>query len=288
MENAAIINSPIHDANLFGTLRSPEIEPDKIETFSFEGGINRGTDIVELSGESIQLSRAASNEPAREAAAGIAESDNNTEENPENETLLLNNETAIVGLSPEDESEILTANVNEGTGDGTGSETLLAAEPGGVGETAAQIITAGTEELDTTLNIPVFEDTAVGETGETEFFNDQIASLNQFQNSTITSSPRTAAGSVREETPPAQVGAVETETNTPPENENNLESQAHRVTEINNIRDRANGTQEAPAQPFDVSGPQQATPNQEQILLQNVGTQLAQTVPPASIISVLG
>lgn len=66
-----------------------------------------------------------------------------------------------------------------------------------------------------------------------------------------------------------------------------LEEQANRLTQINNALNTTNGLTVTVTNP-EINTPDEVARNEQQILLQQVGSQLAQVIPPASIFSVVG
>jgi len=66
-----------------------------------------------------------------------------------------------------------------------------------------------------------------------------------------------------------------------------LEEQANRLARINNALNTAYGLTVGTINP-EAETPGEVARNEQQILLQQVGSQLAQVIPPASIISVVG
>jgi hypothetical protein len=104
-------------------------------------------------------------------------------------------------------------------------------------------------------------------------------------NTTINATAQTTEGAVVNTAEP--VPAPETE-NVTAETPAPLEEQANQLTRINNIvNNNTNGLVVGPAN-AETNPTEEAARNQQQILLQNVGSQLAQVIPPASVISVIG
>ncbi len=70
-------------------------------------------------------------------------------------------------------------------------------------------------------------------------------------------------------------------------NPQDLQSQADRLRELGGSLTTATG-QPAESPVTDVDRAQETNQFREQVLLQSVSSQLAQTVPPASVVSILG
>jgi hypothetical protein len=104
-------------------------------------------------------------------------------------------------------------------------------------------------------------------------------------NTPINVTAQTTEGAVEntaEPVPAPETENLEAETPAP------LEEQANQVAQINNILN--NNTNQLVVGPVNTeTNPTEETSlNQQQILLQNIGSQLAQVIPPASVISVVG
>jgi hypothetical protein len=102
---------------------------------------------------------------------------------------------------------------------------------------------------------------------------------------TGTTSPRTTIGTVENETEP-EAGVENLAEENPTETPIPVEIQANQVSQINGILANANGFP-ANSPVTDVDRALEPTQYWQQLLLQNVGTQLAQVAPPSNVISLL-
>lgn len=104
-------------------------------------------------------------------------------------------------------------------------------------------------------------------------------------NTSINVTPQPTEGAGVNTTEPVPIPETENVTEETPDP---LEEQANQLTRINNIfNNNTNGLVVGPAN-AETNPTEEAARNQQQILLQNVGSQLAQVIPPASVISVIG
>jgi len=271
MEDFALLNANVADPTLIGTLRGPGVENqpvtdtpanDAAETFG-----SNGTDIVEFSSESLQLSRLSNNEEAQQAAAGIPEADNSTDENPNPASNALT-ETPFEGsqnTEPFNLGELNDAATN--TAPGVSPAEAAAAQSTGPGGTIA----TGPPGIDTGI------DTNARGEFESSTFSSDTASR--------TSSLESTPFSVDNEGP--EVGGVNNLELEPQNNSADIQVQADRLRALDSSLSNTNG-QPSESPVTDVDRAQETSQFQEQLLLQNVGSQLAQTVPPASVVSILG
>jgi hypothetical protein len=266
--------------NAVGNAGEEEQTPNAVEPLEPIENEPLGADVVELSDESLQLARLETNEGIvdvveQEATAAAANALNTGTQLPTDETGAiqenLNNPAAPEGTNV---APNFVTDVNAPTNLTT--EQPLTTNP-------VEAVSQGPRGVTETVEAPAQTNTPA--TGTTE---DRTA---EPQATTTETAANPAAGSVA-----GNISGNENtaETETEPgagEEELNLETPAPPeetgVPGTNAVLNRANGT--TPAAPADVTEVSPQTPrSEEQVLLQNVGTQLAQTVPPANIISVLG
>jgi len=283
MDNFGLLGANLADPNLIGTLRGPAVEnqpaPNKQENSTIETFGNNGTDVVEFSSESMQLSRLADNPQAQQAAAGIPETDNSTDENPNPNTNLT---TTPFEVSNNSEPFNL-GDLN------TGVSTLdnrLGISPAVAATTQATGPGGSVNIGPPGIEVGVVQDTQ----GELE----SVAFATPTELST-TSVDNTAASAFVNPVNTPQTGALNA--NQQPEPEGNeatriptIQEQANQLQDLNNSLNRANNPNSQPSDSpvTDVQRAQQPSQFQDKLLLQNVSSQLAQTVPPASIVSILG
>lgn len=265
MDNGAILNTNGNEFNTFENLRTsnenirqqainPRIRPENEAP-----GTQNQNDLVELSRESINL--AGIEENADLAAARL------TEPRYVEETL----------LEPAN-TDLLT---------GVGSQTEINGLVGANPENATNVaeietrVLANENEVEITANTTNTINTAT----EAEILTELEAAA----------APPTAPGNIAAEAAAAAgPAAIIAETEPPPETEPipaetavPLEEQANRLAQINNALSTANGLTAGAINP-EAETPGEVARNEQQILLQQVGSQLAQVIPPASVFSVVG
>jgi len=282
MDNFGLLGANLADPTLIGTLRGPGVEnqpvADKEENSTIETFGNNGTDVVEFSSESLQLSRLADNPQAQQAAAGIPETDNSTDENPNPNTNLTTTPFEVSNNSEPFNLGDLNTGVSTldnqlGISPAVAS-TTQATGPGG----SVNIGPPGIE-------VGVVQDSQ----GELE----SVAFATPTELGT-TSVDNTAAASFVNPGNTTETGAVANQQPEPEANEAGriptIQEQANQLQDLNNSLNRANSPNSQPSDSpvTDVERAQQPAQFQDNLLLQNVGSQLAQTVPPASIVSILG
>lgn len=266
MDNGAILNTNGNEFNAFDNLRVPEENPGqeavnpRIRPAEDNTGTQIENDLLELSEESIDLARL---EEPRFIEETILE--------PANTDLL--NE---VGRGAET-TGLLGANL-ENTGNVEEVETTVLAT-----ENEAVITAATTNTTDITTETEVItepeETAAVTEALETE----AAAAAPTAPENIAAEEAAAAAGptAIITETEPPETEPIPEETAVP------IEEQANRLAQTNNALNTANGLTAGAANP-EAETPGEAARNEQQILLQNVGSQLAQVIPPASVFSVVG
>ncbi|MCP5053798.1 MAG: hypothetical protein GY940_41915 [bacterium] len=284
MEEATALAATVNDANLFGGLRAPGLQQDRTDLLTppeeeNDNSENPRSDVLELSSESLQLSLVEASEAEQRGVGGIGESDDNTESNPDS---LLQNLTTPIGELLQEEQPAAGALLQEAQEAENATPPILATEPVTTGQTGG-IITETPATGDLGVEVPnevltTTENTA--EEGINPFAGGEVENLviRPGETTSLEPEPETAEN----------VGATGGQgPEIPSGDENTIETQAARLTDVNTAANTASGIPaDTPATGADRA--QQLGQSQEQLLLQNVGTQLAQTVPPASIISVLG
>jgi hypothetical protein len=274
------------DTNAVNSFRAPnavgnvaEGEPEANDLGPLEPLDNEPqiADVVELSDESLQLARLENNE----GIGGTVEQEI---------TAAAANNLDTGNQLPTDETGAIQENLNNPAAP---EATNLAQNP------VTDVNAPATLTTEEPLTVRPIEAVSQGPGGGTE------AVETPTQNAANTSGAPEAATTGTAATPAAggaeggtagtvsgneNTEEIETETGAG-EEELNLEAPAPpEGTEnpgTNAVLNSANGT--TPAAPADVTEIEPQTPrSEEQVLLQNVGTQLAQVVPPANIISVLG
>jgi hypothetical protein len=267
MDNGAILNTNGNELNTFENLRTSnenirqQAANPRTRPANETPGTQNQNDLVELSRESIDLAGLVEN--ADLAAARLAE--------PRyvEETL----------LEP--------ANTDLLTGGGSGTEIngLAGANPENptnVAEIETRVL-AVENETAITANATNTINTATEAEVTTELEAAAATPATPTTPENIAAETATAAG------PPATI----TETEPPPETQPvqgetavALEEQASRLTQINNALNTTNGLTVTASNP-ETNTPDEVARNERQILLQQVGSQLAQVIPPASVFSVV-
>lgn len=310
MANTPFVSANLSDAVSLQNLRTIGLVADANETSPAAAALNEvpeennnANDLVELSQESRDLAR--TNEPenttayttanraeqvaAEERAAAAAGNEENLLSNTEieneeaglnvPETLLtatgtVTEEIEVGATQPLTAAETETAQPTE--------EILTTAEEREAEVTAvfapAVTTTPETEELGAQ---PVETEAAVTTEAETE-----VETAAALEAEAATAAAQTAEGTI----PPEPVVTLETapaeeavaEAPAP------IEEQAEDLTRLNEVLNNVNGLAGTAPVTGTEQGAAENVQNEQQVLLQNVGTQLAQAVPPPSIISVLG
>jgi hypothetical protein len=267
MDNGAILNTNGNEFNGFDNLRvseenlrqetvNPRIRPAEDNT-----GTQIETDLLELSEESIDLARLEDPRFTEEAILEPANTDLLQEIGTGAET------TGLVGANLEN-----TGNVEE-------VETTVLAN-----ENEAVITATATNTTDITTETELItepEETAA----VTEALEAEAAAAAPTAPENIAAEETAAAAGpaaiIAETEPTPETEPIPEETAVP------IEEQANRLARVNNALNTANGlTVGATNQEAETPG--EAARNEQQILLQNVGSQLAQVIPPASVFSVVG
>jgi hypothetical protein len=285
MDNSAIMSGTFNEPGITGLVRPPEPRPQTKDVVARQSEKNGGVDIVELSGESIQLTRAAAQNQTEQAApAGIAQNDNNPQSNPESNNFNISTLRGI--LTTIEESGTTTtgtaatdAILNPGATTQTDLNTLRQAE-----------LVGGTPQTD--LNIPKQAEPVSSanppaqETNATTLDTTKPAPTGSTASTIETPTERAQA--------PANAEANKLENEKSEGNRNTLEGEANELTKFNTVFNISNGLQTNNTQSSntmntsDVVQAQQPSQYSQQMLLQNLSSQIAQTVPPASVISVVG
>jgi hypothetical protein len=281
MEEVTALASTVNDTGFIGGLRSPFLQPDRTDNPAFpdnrQGNNSNGTDVAEFSPESLQLSIQERFGFEQQAVGGIAESDNGTETN--DGEILQNLNTPIGELLEEEQPSPLTepASPAEPLDIEAQGAALLEPEQDFIGAT---IQTEESNDLTPPPGVEVPEELTVTSQGEEE------AQINPFFGSNETGvTPSLTLDTDTGQT--EEVGAVQANEAESFGEENSFEAQAERAIAVNEeVNTNIGLPADTPATDGDRA--QQVGQFQERLLLQNVGTQLAQAVPPASIISVLG
>lgn len=275
MDNAVILGTNGNDFNAIETLRRDAINANENAngTGNDNGNVNnttlqnRETDSVELSEESVILSGLnAGNQMVEEAdllTRAVEDTSLETEAAnripPTGET---NPENFIVNTNPGYAETLVTGNE-------AGSETEINNPTVATGITAAEETVTGPVEMVQTaaaeeeVNLTIERPENIPVVTRTEEFT-----------AGLTVEPR--------ETEPLQ-GAE----NMPEEPAVPLEVQANRLSQLNAALSNFNTFTEGAAV-SNTEGVPEAQRNEQQTLLQNVGSQLAQIIPPSSILSVVG
>ncbi|MCP5103175.1 MAG: hypothetical protein GY950_07350 [bacterium] len=255
MDNSAILTANGNGFNNIEALRNSNenARQEPVNTGDRDGSTGATgaeTDVLELSRESVDF--------ALEAGNTILPAEIEVEPEPRNvETTLLetaeSNQTTIIG--PATATNLEDNLTNETTANVAVTAPAAAAE----NEPEVAVEALETEAAEAALNAPV---NTAAQTVE------NVANVER---------------PVTTETVPA--GEPETVPEEPPVR--TLEEQANELSQINNILNTTNGLTVGPAE-IEPNSAEDTSRNQQQILLQNVGSQLAQVIPPASVISVLG
>lgn len=181
-------------------------------------------------------------------------------------------------------TEEVTAGAAE-TETNAGENQLANAAPTGVGAVEVQ-------EPTTTGIAP--EEPETGDLGiPPEDFNEDLAQ--ERLTAANAANPVGAQGTVESgigatiepETEPTSTGALETEPEPVEENPNGLLSQANELFQFNTIFAQSNGLPNEAPTAENTQAPEN-TQNQQQVILNELSSQLAQAVPPATIFSVVG
>jgi hypothetical protein len=268
MDNAVILGTNGDDLNAIETLRRDAINANENENGNENNtALQTGeTDSVELSEESVILSGLNTDnltlgqlsDPLTRAVEDTSLETETANRIPE--AAEANPENTIINVNPELTETLAAANEPE-----TGTEINVPA--GTTGITAAEEIVTGAVE---TLEAAEEEANITTERPENVPFTSRTE--------------ETAAGLVEEtrETEP-----LEEAENLPEETAVPLEVQANRLSQLNAALNNANTFTEGAAV-TNTEGAPEAQQNEQQTLLQNVGSQLAQVIPPSSILSVVG
>lgn len=262
METSTVLAGTLNEPGIIGLMRPPEPRPETKEAVARESERNGGVDIVELSGESLQLTRTAGlNQTEQSAPAGIAQNDNNSQANPESNTFDISTLRGI--LSNIEASGTTTSGTNA-------VENLLS-------PTTTTNPTPGTTSTTNTTRLPETPDMTLNPT--------QSTTTNLVNAATV--EPTT---DVNKPNPVTEI--VNEEKNISMPNPNTIEGQAKELNQFNTLFNISNGlpnnSPDNSINSSDVVQAQQPAQYSQQMLLQNLSSQLAQTVPPASIISVVG
>lgn len=262
IENTAFVASTFNDIQSFGNLRSGALLRQSSED------ARNLVDQLELSPESLQLAQQNDNlVPTEETVPGIAENDSETGFNLESDV--------TTNTPASDLLAAVNAEANE-------SPESTGAVPAGTAATPpADLEAAPTVPEPAPIPTPGIETTLAGFAASE---SEQATAAARAAEAEAPPSPAvesTTLGSVEAGQPAAPPAPAENETAVA------LEEQTNDVQRINSFLNSINGTpRETPASPAEPAV--QAEQYQQQVLLQNVGTQLAQTVPPANVVSVLG
>jgi len=280
MDNTSIIAANFNDPVLTGNLRTIGLVANAAQN-TVTAEETASNDTVELSEQSRQASQANTEttpiaaELSEETTAGIAQNESETEtgtqlENeffaangvPENERTTTNE--TITAVPSETPSPAVPGIETEGNL-GTAAENLIG---GGGGEGPLPAVITTEEETTIAAEAPLTEETEaetppVAQTTEGSVVNEPERTLE---------APVPAAEEVPEELLPEP---------------SQLEEQIFEIERINELLNSAAG-QSGAGPAVEVQRAAEPEQYQEQVLLQTLGTQIAQAVPPPSIISVLG
>lgn len=271
MDNGAILNTNSNELNTFDNLRASdenlrqEAANPRVRPAESTPGTQSQNDLVELSRESINLARLEENADLTSNRLAEPRFVEETLLEPANTDLLteLGTGTETTGL--------VGANLENTTNVDGIEATALANE--NVAEITANTTNTNNESTEAEVMTEREETAAVGEALETE---------------------AAAAAPTAPDNIVVEAGAGPTtiigETEPRPEPEETaipLEEQANRLTQNTNILTATNGLTGGATTP-ESETPDEAARNEQQILLQNVGSQLAQVLPPASVFSVVG
>jgi hypothetical protein len=282
MDNAAILAANGLDYNGIDAFRTnnENLKQDAVsprtrsaQSENNQVGKNSGvndTDLVELSRESMDLAAYAEN--ANLTAAQVE----TPEARPVEETLMEPanaNLVTSVGTGPETTSPTALSDV---TVENEGQNTIINTNTTNTGITletapaATQEITTTTEQVTTvSTTTPSPENIAV-----------ETVPVSAEPTAPQTISELAASTAIPEQ--PTGTGVVQEQSIVP-----TLEEQANELTQINNslaVVSNLTATSSGP----EPATPAESTRNEQQILLQQLSTQLAQVIPPASVFSVVG
>ena len=277
MDNGLILNGNGNAVTAFSIPPHIQIpgnsnENSTIEPTENEALENGATDAVELSAESLMLAHIDINSVDPTTVEKVLE---------------------IVGPEPRELTD--TFRLSNDAVTSTEDENRLGNSPtSAIREVVIDNATTGTENVIVTVANPnTFQPAEVQTVSEQDTDSTGVSALQTGQEGgeqpPVTPEPPSTSRTIE--------GAVVREPGIPAEEENiepnaqMLENQANELTRINQIilastgTDAANGN--APTAESSEILPDK-TQNEQQTLLQNVGSQLAQIIPPASVISVLG
>lgn len=268
MDNAVILGANGNDLNAIETLRRNAIYANENENGN-ENNIglqSDDTDSVELSEESVVLSGLnADNLTLGQLTDPLTRAVEDTSLETETANRIptaaeTDPENTVINTNPELTETLATANEPE-----LGVEVNAAAGTTGI-TTVEEIVTGAVETVEAAeeeANITTERPENIPFTSRTD---------------------ETATGFVEEtrETEP-----LEEAENMPEETAVPLEVQANRLSQLDAALNNANTFTEGAAV-TNTEGAPEAQRNEQQALLQNVGSQLAQVIPPSSILSVIG
>lgn len=270
MENSAIMSGTLNEPGIIGLLKPPEPRPETKDVVARQSEKNGGMDIVELSGESIQLTRGlAPNQTEQSAPAGIAQNDNNAQSNPESNTF---NVSTLRGILSNIEASGTTTSGTAATNATLAADmTPVTPDPNALLQTQAAPVGGGATAPTPGTNATTLDTTNTPPTGSTASTTQPVTERTQ--------SPMSP-----------ETNRMENERSEP--NLNTMEGEAKELTKFNTLFNISNGL--PPTTPGntmntnDVVQAQQPSQYSQQMLLQNLSSQLAPAVPPASVISVVG
>jgi hypothetical protein len=282
MDNAAILAANGKEYNGLDTFRANNennIRQEAVNTRirpaqsdDGRGGNNTGvneTDLVELSRESIDL-------------AAYAENANQTaqvetpEARPVEETLMEPanaNVAAAVGTGPE---TTLSTALSTAAAEEEAQNTIINANTTTTG-VSAETVPATTLEISTTAEQV---ETVTTATPAPENIAAEAVPVSE-----VTTAPQAISELAGSTALPEQPSGAETVPEQPVVP--TIEEQANELTRINNSLAVVNNLAAAPSGP-EPATPAESTRNEQQILLQQLSSQLAQVIPPASVFSVVG
>ncbi len=269
MDNGAILNTNGNEFNAFDNLRiadentRQDVADPRTRPADETPGTQSQNDLVELSRESVDLARL---EEPRFVEDTLLE--------PANTDLLTEIGTGTGATEPTGTSLENTTNI----------------------ENIEAVALADENEVEITVNTANTTNTTTVST-ETELVTEpeETAAVTEALESEAAAAAPTAPENIAAETAAAAgPAAIIAETEPTPEPEPvpeetavSFEEQANRVAQSNNALNAANGLTVGAVNP-EAETPGEAARNEQQILLQNVGSQLAQVIPPASVFSVVG
>jgi len=265
MDQFGALQSAVNDPLLVGNLRTPGNEQG-VGTAALKEEVqaeSTAVDTAQFSGESLELARAAAANESQAVTVGITESENNTEQNN-----LADTGTNQFGISTEATGRSNTLQVGVVDIGSGGGIAVPEAQPidsdvlAGENETLTAIESAGAVEAPG-------ENIIAGAAGTV--IPQKEPSINVIQPNDL------------QEPNGLQVPAeVEQNPNTAQAQADRLGNPTDQISAANN---QAAGNA---ANTTNVERVQTAAEYQQNVLLQNVGSQLAQTIAPAAIFSVIG